>query len=404
MSKKILSAILLVCMLVNSMPVAAFAQETQPACNHRHNTKCGYRVAMDAVPCNMGCRIPEGGTEVVHAEGCSHRPAISDSECSHKHDETCSTAKKDEQPVVCGCTSHCSADAVNTAYPVCGAAGADLTKCIGQTTAAPSCDCDVLCAGDAVKAVCPVCGAEGADLSKCIGKAPETEAPAVVTVSAWTWVDTEEIYNKERKVAELAGVGPWEDVKSLLPAAIRLADGTVVAVTWTCDAFAAASGTYTLTATLPEGYALEDGSNTLSLKLEMGVDSGVYDTHNCSIAGNTTPLQLNPGNDTLTGGDYYLSGNLDECNTIYITGTVKLCLNGHTLKMAGSIEISDNGNLTLCDCTGNGAIDGSSSVKIHSGRTLTMVSGKLSETGVTCEGTFNLGGSANIERSQSSSA
>ncbi|OUP11022.1 S-layer homology domain-containing protein [Collinsella sp. An2] len=60
------------------------------------------------------------------------------------------------------------------------------------------------------------------------------------------------------------------------------------------------------------------------------------------------------GTQTLSGGNYYLNG--DVTGDLTITGTVTLCLNGYVLTGSGNgsvITISSGGNLTLCDCRPN---------------------------------------------------
>ena len=57
---------------------------------------------------------------------------------------------------------------------------------------------------------------------------------------------------------------------------------------------------------------------------------------------------------TLSPGSYYLFENVTYAgsNSIMITGTVTLCLNGHVLDLEGkNITIEEGGALTLCDCT-----------------------------------------------------
>ena len=62
------------------------------------------------------------------------------------------------------------------------------------------------------------------------------------------------------------------------------------------------------------------------------------------------------GGATLSGGSYYLSDDLDAGeNTIYASGTVNLCLNGHNLK--GRICPTDDAVLNICDCKDGGKIE-----------------------------------------------
>ena len=60
MRKRILSVILLVCMLVNNLPVAAFAEGTDSGCNHVCDENCGYVAAVD---CDKECPPAEEGAE-----------------------------------------------------------------------------------------------------------------------------------------------------------------------------------------------------------------------------------------------------------------------------------------------------------------------------------------------------
>ena len=60
---------------------------------------------------------------------------------------------------------------------------------------------------------------------------------------------------------------------------------------------------------------------------------------------------------TLAGGEsYYLGTNIAISNYITITGTVNLCLNGHSITDNGNLDIiriNPTGILTLCDCNGD---------------------------------------------------
>lgn len=61
------------------------------------------------------------------------------------------------------------------------------------------------------------------------------------------------------------------------------------------------------------------------------------------------------GGKTITG-DFYLSDDLttNDDSTLYISGTVNLCLNGHTL--TAYIVPKENAVLNICDCAGGGKI------------------------------------------------
>lgn len=59
----------------------------------------------------------------------------------------------------------------------------------------------------------------------------------------------------------------------------------------------------------------------------------------------------------LPEGSYYLNGNLELNDTLYITGNVTLCMNGHNIKVKNTVvEIGKDGSFTLCDCQGKGSL------------------------------------------------
>lgn len=62
---------------------------------------------------------------------------------------------------------------------------------------------------------------------------------------------------------------------------------------------------------------------------------------------------------TLSSGHYYLENNLTTSGDITVTGDVTLCLNGKKITIRNEsdcINVTGNGNLTLCDCAGTGEI------------------------------------------------
>ena len=63
----------------------------------------------------------------------------------------------------------------------------------------------------------------------------------------------------------------------------------------------------------------------------------------------TGGIQLNAGN-------YYLTGNLTLSETIRISGTVNLCLNGHSITTSetNAINVSSGTTLNICDCSEEG--------------------------------------------------
>lgn len=80
----------------------------------------------------------------------------------------------------CNCTAKCAEGSMNGECPVCGAEGAQLDACLGQSEAPqpvlPVCTCTTKCAEGSMNEECPVCGVEGAQLDSCLGR-PEAPQP-----------------------------------------------------------------------------------------------------------------------------------------------------------------------------------------------------------------------------------
>ena len=96
---------------------------------------------------------------------------------------------------------------------------------------------------------------------------------------------------------------------------------------------------------------------------------------------------------TLDEGSYYLNGDVTISNTIKVTGTVNLCLNGKMLtgNYGSCIYIEEEATLNICDCQGNGEITNgtsdSNTISVGeqnctpSNKTLNLYGGKISNTG-----------------------
>ncbi len=83
-------------------------------------------------------------------------------------------------------------------------------------------------------------------------------------------------------------------------------------------------------------------------EIDMFTDNGEHHTNH------TGWMVLSSDNTELSGGDYYLEGDVNLTATLSISGTVSLCLNGHTLTGTGSssvIKIQNGATLNLYDCS-----------------------------------------------------
>lgn len=116
----------------------------------------------------------------------------------------------------------------------------------------------------------------------------------------------------------------------------------------------------------------------LSLLPVSALAAGEHDSHSngwTELTANTT---------TLSGGSYYLSGDVEYSGTeITVSGEVILCLNGHKLDLNKQhISVSSGASLTLCDCSTGGVLTGGSGSKgggvyVGGGGTFTMTGGSI---------------------------
>ena len=104
--------------------------------------------------------------------------------------------------------------------------------------------------------------------------------------------------------------------------------------------------------------------------------------------------ELTADTTTLSGGSYYLSGDVEYtgAESITVSGEVILCLNGQELDLNGQhISVSNGASLTLCDCSTGGVLTGGSGsngggVYVDGGGTFTMTGGNITSN------TANAGG------------
>lgn len=94
--------------------------------------------------------------------------------------------------------------------------------------------------------------------------------------------------------------------------------------------------------------------------------------HTCESIENgvTDAVALSSAGGELSGGNYYLAGDIDLTNNITVNGTATLCLNGHTITGTGSgsvITVNSDAHFTLCDCSKEqtGLVTGGSGIIIN---------------------------------------
>ncbi len=107
------------------------------------------------------------------------------------------------------------------------------------------------------------------------------------------------------------------------------------------------------------------------------------------------------GTTTLSGGSYYLSGDVEYSGTesITVSGEVILCLNDHKLDLKGQhISVGSGASLTLCDCSTGGVLTGGSDSARNGGGVYVAGGGTFTMTGGSIAGnTANAGGGVYVD-------
>ena len=309
----------------------------------------------------------------------------------------------------CICEILCTEDSINGDCPVCGADDADLSACKGKEqgsapekdteddnadTDTAECICETLCTEDSINEDCSVCGAEGADLSSCKGEKTEVqEVTGEKVITAWEWIDPEEYLTDG--ILALPGAGREnpafvEDVTALLPekiqakvAAVNAAedgeeteedaetapeteDAEITLTGWECASYpedGAYEGTYTFTASLPEGFVLAEDAAALEVEVELGggemlegevsadYQEASWNGSEVTYTGKTencTSVESSTEAVTWNAGWYVVSGTVTISEPITVTGAVNLILgDGCTLNAEKGIVVTTGNSLTI---------------------------------------------------------
>ena len=119
--------------------------------------------------------------------------------------------------------------------------------------------------------------------------------------------------------------------------------------------------------------------------------AGEHDSHSNNW------MEFTAGTTTLSGGSYYLSGDVEYSGTeITVSGEVILCLNGHKLNLNKQhISVGSGASLTLCDCSTGGVLTGGSG---RNGGGVYVGGGTFTMTGGSIAGnTANAGGGVYVD-------
>ena len=289
-----------------------------------------------------------------------------------------------------------------------------------------TCTCANLCTEDKVNSDCPVCGAEEADLSKCTGKvqsennenqlntgeSEETKNETELTITAWEWIDEEELINPETGILALPFANEetpafFNDVVALLPTQIqatvvnaedieaKATSETITLGDWSCEEYpkeGAYSESYTFAAALPEGYILSDEAKALNVLVELGGAQmlNLTGVSYLSCDENGTNWTKKTCNDAIevtsektawgTSGDetwYVVQGDVEINRDLDVLGNVHLILTDESsLDVKGSILVQEYKKSSL-------TIYGQSTPEVDEEGHLTSNTGKLKVSGKT---------------------
>ena len=423
--KRIISLAMVWVLCLMLLPASAFAAEDSGAaigtgglCAHHteHDDTCGYVEGIAESPCTH-----------EHSEDCYTEVTS----CTHEHTRECYPAEDSSIPED-GTTSSedesvadtMSSDnkSVEDTMPSDDESGKDTTL----PEAADPTQCSHVCS---VESGCikQELNCKHEHNEEC-GYAPAVEGQpctyvcalcGMTEITAWSWVDTQDAIDPDANVLALPGVSEespalYGDIVALLPAEITATteDGevTIALGGWTCPDYPEAgayTGSYTFTASLPEGYVLAADAPALTVTVELDDEvmlmaegtthaeshppcgASCTDTNTkhydikfpnwlASDYGTGSSLVLRVGGEnhstygdpldssgsawTLPEGTYYLADDIRIDKPIKIYGDVTICLNGHDISVGKDIyafEIdkknaaSPSGKLILTDCKEN---------------------------------------------------
>ena len=289
-----------------------------------------------------------------------------------------------------------------------------------------TCTCATLCTEDKVSSDCPLCGAEEADLSKCTGKvqsennenqlntgeSEEAKNETELTITAWEWIDEEELINPETGILALPFANEetpafFNDVVALLPTQIqatvvnaedieaKATSETITLGDWSCEEYpkeGAYSESYTFAAALPEGYVLSYEAKALNVLVELGGAQmlNITGVSYLSCDKNGTNWTEKTCNDAIevtsedtkweTSGNetwYVVQGDVKINRDLEVLGNVHLILTDKSsLDVQGSILVRKSQNSSL-------TIYGQSTPEVDEEGYLTNNTGKLKVSGKT---------------------
>ena len=366
--KRWLALLMSVCLIGTMIPITARAENGSTEtglCEHHteHTPECGYVAPARGHEC-----------EHVHDESCGYQEA---SECNHVHTEECGENGENCTHVhtsECGYAEGHACEHVHT------------SEC-GYVEASEGSPCTY---------VCDICGEEGKQGENIVSDENLTKQATDKHITTWQWIDEEEYLDPETGSLTLPGASEempayFDDVTAFLPTQILATvvnaddsenpetgvEKTITLGDWSCDNFpeeGAYSGSYTFTATLPEGYSLPEEAEALTVLVELGGaqqwnvtgvsyrscdENGTnWTTATCTDAAEVTNADTAWG--TSASDTWYVVngtmtiGSSSSKIRISVSGNVHLILtDGCSLTINGGIEVADGNSLTIYGQTGD---------------------------------------------------
>ena len=295
--KRWLALLMSVCLIGTMIPITARAENGSTEtglCEHHteHTPECGYVAPARGHEC-----------EHVHDERCGYQEA---SECNHVHTEECGENGENCTHVhtsECGYAEGHACEHVHT------------SEC-GYVEASEGSPCTY---------VCDICGEEGKQGENIVSDENLTKQATDKHITTWQWIDEEEYLDPETGSLALPFANKehpayLDDVISFLPTQILATventedteaeetEETITLGDWACDNYpedGAYSGSYTFTATLPDGYELSEDAEALTVLVELG-GAQMYENE----TGQTV------GTFTVTGGTLGADYTYDEENNV----------------------------------------------------------------------------------------
>ena len=360
--KRWLALLMSVCLIGTMIPITARAENGSTEtglCEHHteHTPECGYVAPARGHEC-----------EHVHDESCGYQEA---SECNHVHTEECGENGENCTHVhtsECGYAEGHACEHVHT------------SEC-GYVEASEGSPCTY---------VCDICGEEGKQGENIVSDENLTKQATDKHITTWQWIDEEEYLDPETGSLTLPGASEempayFDDVTAFLPTQILATvvnaddsenpetgvEKTITLGDWSCDNFpeeGAYSGSYTFTATLPEGYSLPEEAEALTVLVELGGaqqwnvtgvsyrscdENGTnWTTETCTSATEVKSEDTAWGT-SATDTWYVVNGTmtigtLSSKVRISVSGNVNLILtDGCSLTINGGIEVADGNSLTI---------------------------------------------------------